>query len=125
MEDGQMIEILENKGRGFSSLYERAGIRIAYVTKSDSYGELSVLKRHTESDEVFILLSGEAALYSSENLKTIEKIKLERGKLYNITKNTWHHLEISDDAELIAVENSSTSKENTDSFKIDISEAFK
>ena len=115
MEDGQMIEIFENVSSGFSTLYERDGRRIAMLTKADCYGELSVLKRHTETDESFLLFEGEATLYFSDDGIKIEKAEMEIGKLYNVPKNTWHHLCLSDTARLIAAERCGTSKENTES----------
>ena len=39
---------------------------------------------------------------------------LEKQKVYNVTKGTWHYLAVSEDALLIAVENSDTDASNTD-----------
>ena len=40
--------------------------------------------------------------------KTIEKTELEKEKLYEVMKNTWHHLRVSSDALLLVMENSNT-----------------
>jgi hypothetical protein len=38
---------------------------------------------------------------------------MEKGKLYVVEKATWHHVQVGGDTLLAVVENSDTSKENT------------
>lgn len=112
-----MITIKENvkKGTGFDIAHEFEGWKIAYITSADQYGELKVVKRHVLTDEVFVLLCGEAILYTADGDNPLEKTVLEKDKLYVVEKNTWHHLKVSDNALILVIENSNTNRENTES----------
>ena len=110
-----MIEVKENikNGSGFDTLHVFDGWKVAFITYAEQYDELKLLKRHTQTDEVFVLIKGEATLYSADGEQPLVLTKMEKEKLYNVKKNTWHHLSVSKDALLIVVENSDTTKENT------------
>ena len=115
-----MILIKENpkKGSGFDTLHTFEGWKVAFITCAEQYGELKVVKRHTQTDEVFVLIKGEATLFASDGDETLQATALEKGKLYVVQKNTWHHLKVSEDALLMVVENSDTTKDNTQSKEI-------
>ena len=110
-----MITIKQNvkKGSGFDVAHEFEGWKIAYITSAEQYGDIKVVKRHVETDEVFILLDGQATLYTADGDDPLDITLLEKEKLYVVEKNTWHHLKVSDRAVLIVIENSNTNKENT------------
>ena len=63
---------------------------------------------------MFILLDGEAVLYTADGDNPLDVTALEKEKLYVVEKNTWHHLKVSDKAVLIVIENSNTTRENTE-----------
>lgn len=111
-----MIEVIENRknGSGFDTLHSFEGWKIAFITYADQYGECKTVKRHTHSDEAFVLIKGEAKLFVCDEDEALALTKLEKEKLYVVKKNTWHHLQISRDALLIVVENSDVSRENTE-----------
>ncbi len=111
-----MIKIKKNvkKGSGFDVAHEFEGWKIAYITSAKQYGELKVVKRHVQTDEVFILLEGSATLYTADGDNPLEVTHLEKEKLYVVEKNTWHHLKVIDKAVIIVIENSNTSKDNTE-----------
>lgn len=112
-----MIEVKENpkNGNGFDTLHAFEGWKVAFITHAEQYGELKILKRHTKTDEVFVLIKGEATLFTADDNESLQTTVLEKEKLYVVQKNTWHHLKVSKDAILIVVENSDTTKENTES----------
>ena len=112
-----MIEVKENpkKGSGFDTLHAFEGWKVAFITCAEQYGDLKVLKRHTKTDEVFLLVKGEAALYTADGDAPLQTTVLQKEKLYIVKQNTWHHLQVSEDALIIVVENSGTTKENTES----------
>ena len=112
-----MIEVKENpkKGSGFDTLHTFEGWKVAFITHAEQYGELQVVKRHTLTDEVFVLVNGEATLFTADGDEPLQTTVLEKEKLYVVQKNTWHHLRVSQDALLIVVENNNTTKENTES----------
>ena len=39
---------------------------------------------------------------------------MERGKVYNITAGTWHHIQVEPGTQVLVIENSDTSKANTE-----------
>ena len=110
-----MIEIKDNpkNGSGFDALHTFAGWKVAFITCAEQYGELKVVKRHVETDEVFILLDGQATLFTADGDNPLDITPLEKEKLYVVEKNTWHHLKVTDKAVLIVIENSNTNRENT------------
>ena len=115
-----MIEIKENpkNGNGFDTLHTFEDWKVAFITSGAQYGELKMLKRHTKTDEVFVLVKGEATLYTADGDEPLQTTGLEKEKLYVVGKNTWHHLKVSQDALIVVVENSDTTKENTESKEI-------
>ena len=115
-----MIEIKENpkNGSGFDTLHTFEGWKIAFITCAEQYGELKLVKRHTQTDEAFVLVNGEATLFTADGDEPLCVTQMQKEKLYIVKKNTWHHLQVSEDALLIVVENSDTSKENTESKEI-------
>ena len=117
-----MIKIKQNVklGSGFDSAHEFESWKIAYITSAEQYGDLKVVKRHTQTDEVFILINGSATLYTADGDNFLETTVLEKEKLYVVEKNTWHHLKVSEDALLIVIENSNTTKENTETKTVSI-----
>ena len=112
-----MILVKENpkNGSGFDTLHTFEGWKVAFITYGTQYDELKVLKRHTQTDEIFVLVNGTATLYTADGDEPLQTTVLEKEKLYVVQKNTWHHLKVSQDALIIVVENSNTSKENTES----------
>ena len=69
------------------------------------------LERHLLTDETFVLLSGSATLILGESC---ERIPMERGKVYNITAGTWHHIQVEPGTQVLVIEDSDTSKANTE-----------
>ena len=112
-----MIEIKDNpkKGSGFDTVHTFENWKVAFVTHAEQYGELKIVKRHTKTDEAFLLVKGEATLFTADGDEPLDITALQKEKLYVVKKNTWHHLQVSEDALLIVIENSDTSKENTES----------
>ena len=91
---------------------------MALITYAEQYGALKIVKRHLCTDEVFLLVNGEATLFTADSDEPLCMTKMQKETLYVVEKNTWHHLQVSKDALLIAVENSDTTKENTQSKEI-------
>ena len=112
-----MIEIHAIEKSGFSEQVTFEGWKTAFVTYSEDYGELHRMKRHLESDEVFVLIRGTATLYTLEGDSVLET-PMEIGKTYNVKKATWHHVRLASDGMGYIVENSNTTKENTEVLEI-------
>lgn len=115
-----MIEVKHDIKEGFSTQFTFEGWKVAYITYSSQYDEMKIVKRHNLSDEVFLLLKGSASLFTCDRQipDNFIETNLEKEKMYNVTKGTWHHLKVSKDALLTVVENSNTTKDNTDVFEL-------
>lgn len=103
------IELNTYDGNGFQVLKEFEGWKIGFLRYSERFAGLGEMERHLKTDEVFVLLEGKATLYT-EN----EKCEMDRNILYNIPKDVWHHIVVSEDAIVMVVENSDTNRENTE-----------
>lgn len=111
-----MIKIKENPlgGNGFDVVHTFEAWKTAFITAAPQYGQLKVWKRHLCTDETFILLKGNAVIYTLDEQENAVKTPMQTGKLYVVEKATWHHVQVEEDALLFVVENSDTAKENTE-----------
>jgi len=78
---------------------------------------IEFMERHTQTDEVFVLLAGQATLILGGIDGMVEGIYpqvMENGKLYNVKQDVWHTVLLSRDASILIVENRDTGKENTE-----------
>lgn len=66
------------------------------------------IERHNQSDEVFVLLRGQAVLFAGVDMDQLQMIAMKPGTVYNVLKGTWHNLLATKDAAWIIVENRET-----------------
>ena len=104
-----MIETTTYSGDGWKVLKEFEGWKIGYLRYCDRFSELTEMECHLKTDEVFVLLEGSATLYVEDR-----KIPMEKCTIYNVRKAAWHHIVVSEDATVLVVENSNTSRDNTE-----------
>ena len=111
------LEILEHSGEGYLPLVRYQGWRVAVINYDIRFDEqcFTRMERHHLTDEVFILINGNAVLVVGKEQKRYE---MEVGKIYNVKKNVWHHVFVSKDARVIVVENDDTSKENSEYLEV-------
>lgn len=109
MEERTIMDILEYSGDGFNVIKRFGSWRIGFLKYSERFSVFNQLERHMATDESFALLNGDATLYTD-----LQSVKMEKCKLYNISKGEWHHIVVSKDATVIVIENSDTSAENTE-----------
>lgn len=105
------IEILDYEGEGFSVVMRYDAWRVAMINCSERFEEKNInrLERHLLTDEVFVLLEGEAILASDTC-----KYQMEKYKIYNVRKGAWHAIALSKDAKVLIVENTETGKDNSE-----------
>ncbi len=103
------MEIFDFCGEDFKAVLEFEGWKIGLLRYSDRFSDFKIMERHLQTDEAFVLLEGEATLYEEENT-----YKMEKCKVYNVKKGLWHHIVVSEDATVLVVENSNTTKDNTE-----------
>lgn len=104
-----MIEKYTFSGFDFNVMMTFEGWKIGFLRYSERFADFKVLEKHNETDEAFVLLEGSAVLYTDTT-----SCQMEKCTLYNIPKGVWHHITVSKDATVMVVENSNTSKENTE-----------
>jgi mannose-6-phosphate isomerase-like protein (cupin superfamily) len=103
-----MIEELSFNGEGWKVLIESGEWKIGMLRKNDRFSSFSELERHLLTDEAFVLLAGNATLYTES-----ESVEMKPLTVYNIPAGIWHHIVVSDEASVLVIENRNTSKENT------------
>jgi len=101
--DAKLLEIKEYEGEGYRPLVDFGTWRVAFLRFIDELIPENIyrLERHVETDEVFVLLQGQAVLFLGEGDHVIEKIHsqvMRPGKLYNVRRNAWHVCVLSQDA---------------------------
>ncbi len=105
--------VLDYDGKGYFSHFNYGEWRIAYLNHAPMFTKegITYLERHNETDEVFILLEGEASLFMGENAK---EVVMEKFVSYVVKKSAWHNIVVSEDAKVLIVENKNTGKHNSD-----------
>ena len=117
--DESMLEIREYLGEGYKPLIDYGEWRVAILRYLDGMqpDRIDQMERHTETDEVFVLLCGQGVLILGGTGMQIEGVYpqvMEQGKLYNVKRNAWHTILLSRDASVLLVENNDTSEQNSE-----------
>lgn len=107
------IEVFKYDGAGYHPAMHFEEWRVAIANFGEHFDKENYcyLERHLMTDEVFVLLSGKAALVTG---KEFTEIPLIPGNIYNIKKGAWHALLMEQDAKVLIVENHNTSRENSE-----------
>lgn len=77
------------------------------------------IQKHDQTDEVFVLLQGKCILYIFESSDhssmpgKMHAIDMVPNKCYNIKKGVWHTHTLSVDTQVLIIENSNTTLENS------------
>ncbi len=121
--DDESIEISEYTGAGYKPLIYFGAWRVAILNWIDEIQpeRIDYLERHTLTDEVFVLLKGQATLYVGGCKPEVVGIKTERmepGKMYNVKQNAWHTVVMSQEASILIVEDADTGETNSEYWKL-------
>ncbi|MBO5879545.1 MAG: hypothetical protein J6Q68_03230 [Clostridia bacterium] len=111
------LEISEYSGEGYKPLISSDGWRVAIVNACERFLEEKLVRseRHLETDEVFVLIKGDASLFIGEDRKRYD---MEIGKFYNVKKGAWHNMSMTENSIVLIVENDNTGPENTEYMSI-------
>jgi ureidoglycolate hydrolase len=114
-----MIQIGQYSGPGYQPLVAFGQWRVAVLNYIDELmpDHISSMERHNATDEVFVILAGQALLVIGGNLDEVQKpgfYPMEIGKTYNVKCHTWHTVMMSHNAQLLIIENDDTSTENSE-----------
>ncbi len=112
---GEKMEIKEYNGEDYCPMFSYGGWRVAVANFCERLKEenLCRLERHLNTEEVFVLLQGEATLYIGKIMKAYP---MEIGKLYNVHCGEWHCISMKMGARVVIVENDDTNDKNTERF---------
>jgi hypothetical protein len=113
-----LIEIREHNGPGYMPLIDYQSWRVALLNHTADYlpEKINQMQKHTETDEVFVLLAGHCILFlgdGSEGVSKVHAVDMELYKLYNVKRGVWHSHTFSKDARVLIVENCDTVLENS------------
>jgi len=112
-------ETFEFNDQGFKVLMHYDNWRVAILNYIDDckLEGLRYVEAHQETDEVFVLLEGNATLVfadiNDDKIIKVNTIKLEKNKVYNIKKGIYHTQLLSTDAKLLIVEAKDTGDSNS------------
>jgi mannose-6-phosphate isomerase-like protein (cupin superfamily) len=103
------LEIFNWTGQGYQPLvfshdWQAALLNWEPIFDLDNVGEV---ERHTQTDEVFVLLNGQAVLFTigADGLQVVD---MQPGVIYNVSCASWHNLISTRDARWLIVENRDT-----------------
>ena len=117
--DENLLQIRGYDGSGFKPLIFFNNWRVAVLNYVDDIHpeRNNKMERHTETDEVFVLIKGGGILLIGGNDSEVKEIisqEMEVGKIYNVRRNTWHTILLSRDASTLIVENRDTEIYNSE-----------
>ena len=108
------MQIIRSSGKGWEIGAQFESWHVGFLSYEEKCSRFSVLEKHNQTDEIFILVKGEAILRTADKDINITEYKMEKGVIYNVSKGEWHHITLSKDALVTVVENSDTAPENSD-----------
>ena len=113
-----LIEIREHDEPDYKPLIDYQSWRVALLNYTADYlpEKINRMQKHTETDEVFVLLAGRCILFLGEGDDPVVKVHavdMELYKLYNVKRGVWHSHTFSEDARVLVVENRDTILENS------------
>lgn len=122
-----MVITTKPEKEGFETVFQNSAFKCAFISPSNqyAYGKVTQLKRHNDTDEVFVLLAGSALLLTKDDDSApYQTTPLQPKTAYNVIKGTWHHLAVSADAVVFVTESGSMEKENTQSINIEAEDIY-
>lgn len=105
------LDVISYDGGNYIRAVEDGGWCVAFLNHGDRFVAPVYMERHNGTDEVFVLLAGEATLLIGEDRK---EVKMSAGKIYNVRKGTWHQIVTKPGARCLVVENADTSEANSE-----------
>lgn len=118
-----LLEIRDYEGEGYMPLVDYGEWRVAILNFLEAVRpeRNNSMERHTATDEVFVLTRGQGVLLLGGNGPQVDKIEAEpmvTGRIYNVKRNAWHTVLLSEDASVLIIENKDTGKHNSEYFDL-------
>ncbi len=110
------LEIFSWDGIGYKPLVFSAGWQVALLNWEPLFdrANLTEIERHNHSDEVFVLVKGQAVLFTRSGSEALAAVEMICGHIYNVPAGVWHNLVATRDAVFIIVENRDTHLNDTE-----------
>lgn len=111
--------IFMHDGEGIKCVYDN-GNWVICIKNWKPNNDIECIERlevHHESDEQFILLEGKAILLIAdreERFDSTKMISMEKGKVYNVPKETWFNTITEKATKLVYVQDAGTSEKNSE-----------
>jgi mannose-6-phosphate isomerase-like protein (cupin superfamily) len=113
-----LLEVREHDAPDYKPLIDYQSWRVALMnyTPDLTPDKIHRMQKHTETDEVFVLLAGRCILFlgeGEERVTAVHAVDMELNKLYNVKRGVWHSHTFSEDAKVLIVENRDTVDANS------------
>ncbi len=117
MNGKQAIQSYFHAGDGFCPLLIRPGWQVSHLNdRADLHADtIRQVERHEATDEVFILIKGEAALVvgsQTDDGLALETLRMEPGVTYNIPSGVWHTIVTAPGMQVMIVERDNTHQDD-------------
>ncbi len=114
----ELIAVSSYEGEGYVPMIDFESWRVAILNYCEELEvqNLKTMQKHDESDEVFVLLSGNCTLFTGgngEQIGEIDMISMVPKKLYNVKKGVFHTHTLDREGSVLIVENQNTCDENS------------
>lgn len=111
-----MLEIYEWSGVGFEPLVFTDKWQAALLNWEPLFdrANLDEIERHNHTDEVFVLLRGQAVIFTRSDREPLRAVEMELGKIYNVPAGVWHNLVATRDVSFLIVEDRDTHLHDTE-----------
>ena len=122
--NSEEIEISQYLGSGFLPVTSFGSWRVAMLGYADRFSKsgMTRIEKHSATDEVFVLLEGEAEICiagKGESVCEIKWIPMQKNMVYNVKKDVWHHIALKEGSYVLIVENNNTGIDNTQYFSLE------
>lgn len=109
----KIIDAYEHTGEGYNPFLITGRWQVALMNYTDfeTVERIERLDVHHQTDEVFVLLRGHAALIAAEingDEITYEVVDMEPNKVYNIRCEVWHRMSMQPGSQVLIVEDNDT-----------------
>ena len=102
-----MLETYEWSGEGFEPLVFTENWQAALLNWEPLFDRknLDEIERHNHTDEVFVLLRGQAVLFTRPEGGALQAVEMAAGKIYKVPAGIWHNIVATRDVSFLIVEN--------------------
>ncbi len=110
------LERYEWDGVGYQPLLFSDGWQVALLNWEPLFAHqnLTEIERHNQTDEVFVLLQGQAVLFTRTDDRSLQVVELTRGQICNVPRAVWHNVIATQDVKFLIVENRDTHLHDTE-----------